>query len=79
MIVSSSTVYKWAQMATKRQDSEAFSQAMRSLGTEIMQTLEKSPTVVVEVPYKISSLASDDEAAEWLQQVRIMVPEEGKL
>jgi hypothetical protein len=76
VIVSSGTAYRWAQMATKRQDSEAFSQAMRSLGTEIMQALEQSPTVVVEVPYKIGSLASDNEAAEWLQQVRITVPEE---
>jgi hypothetical protein len=78
MIVSSSTIYKWVQMFAQRKESEAFSQAMWIFGLEIMQTLEKSPTVVVEVPYKISPLASDDEAAEWLKQVRINVPEEGK-
>jgi hypothetical protein len=79
MIVSSSTVYQWAQMLDKHQDSDAFSKAMWTFGLEIMKALEQSPSVVVEVPYKISPTASDDEAAEWLQQVRIMVPEEGKL
>ena len=78
MIVSSSTFYKWSSMFTQRQDSDKFSQVMRTFGLEILQTLEQSSSVVVEVPYKISPMASDKEAAEWLQQVRITVPEEGK-
>ena len=76
MIVSSSTIYKWAQMFAKLQGSDKFSQQARTLGLEIMQTLEQSPSVVVEAPYKISWMASDDEAAEWLQKVQITVPEE---
>jgi hypothetical protein len=76
MIVSSGTVYKWASMLNKRQGSDAFSQAMKTFGLEILKTLEQSPSVLVEVPYKISPMASDDEAAEWLQQVRINVSEE---
>jgi hypothetical protein len=76
MIVSSGTVYMWAQMFAQRQGSDTFSQAMRTFGFKIMQTLEQSPSVVVEVPYKISSIASDNEAAELLQQVRVTVPEE---
>ncbi len=76
MIVSPNTVYQWAQMFAKRQGSDKFSQQARTLGLEIMQTLEQSPSVVVEAPYKISWMASDDEAAEWLQKVQITVPEE---
>jgi hypothetical protein len=76
MIVSSGTVYQWAQMLAKRQGSDKFSQQARTLALEIMQTLEQSPSVVIDVPYKINWMASDDEGAKWLQQIRITVPEE---
>jgi hypothetical protein len=71
VIVSSSTFYQWAQMFAKRQGSDSFSQQARTLGLEIIQTLEQSPSVVVEVPYKINSTASDDEVVQWLQQVQL--------
>jgi hypothetical protein len=77
VIVSSNTVYQWAQMLAKRQGSDQFSQQSRTLALEIMQTLEQSPSVRIETPSKISWMASDDEAVKWLQQVRITVPEEG--
>jgi hypothetical protein len=76
MIVSSGTVYKWASMLDKHQDSDKFSQVMRTFGLEILQTLEQSPSVIVEVPYKISSTSSDEEVVQWLQKIRITVPEE---
>jgi hypothetical protein len=76
MVVSSSTVYQWAQMFANRQGSDAFSQAMWTFGLEIMKALEQSPSIIVEVPYKISSTSSDEEVVQWLQQVRITVPEE---
>jgi hypothetical protein len=76
VIVSSGTVYQWAQMFAKRQGSDKFSQQVRTLGLEIIQILEQSPSVVVEVPYKISSTSSDEEVVQWLQKVRITVPEE---
>jgi hypothetical protein len=71
VIVSSGTVYQWAQMFAKRQGSDKFSQQARTLGLEIIQTLEQSPSVVVEVPYKINSTASDDEVVQWLQKVQL--------
>jgi hypothetical protein len=76
MIVSSGTVYKWALMLDKRQDSDKFSKVMETFGHEILQTLEQSPSVIVEVPYKISSTSSDEEVVQWFQQVRITVPKE---
>jgi hypothetical protein len=78
VIVSSGTIYQWVQMFAKRQGSDKFSQQARILTFEIMQTLEQSPSVQIEMSYKISWMASDDEAVKWLQQVCITVPEESR-